>query len=158
MSRPFTIRDLEQLQASGKIKGFQAKTVVPKLEKRELTEAELSLRKLGSKNKQWMYLQLKQYAKDRNLVLTTEFQFHQSRRFRSDFALTNDVRTVKILIEYEGIVSFVGHHNGHTNINGYTKDSEKYNLAQASGWIVLRYTTNNCKSLFDDLNKIINAG
>lgn len=157
MSRPFTIKDLEQLQASGKIRGFVAR-VQEKPVERKLSPEELALRKLGGKNKQWMFLMLREFAKGKDLILVTEFQFHQSRKFRSDFAIMNEKRTIKILIEYEGIVSFHGHHNGHTNINGYTKDSEKYNLAQAGGWTVLRYTAKNYKSLFDDLNKLINAG
>ena len=41
----------------------------------------------------------------------------------------------KIAIEYEGIVA---DKSRHTNIKGYTEDSNKYNEAQKLGWKVLR--------------------
>ena len=75
-----------------------------------------------------------------------ELQFSNERKFRFDWALPG----VKLAIEYEGLMS---QKSGHTTIGGYTKDCEKYNLAQIEGWTVLRYTAVNYKNLERDLKK-----
>jgi len=41
----------------------------------------------------------------------------------------------------------------HTSISGYTKDTEKYNLAGSCGWQVRRFTALNYKDLLTELNK-----
>ena len=53
--------------------------------------------------------------------------------------------------EYEGIMS---EKSRHTNILGYSKDAEKYNLAQSLGWKVFRYTAINILDLRIDLLNI----
>lgn len=77
-----------------------------------------------------------------------EHQFHHTRKFRFDWCIPQ----LMIAIEYEGLMS---EKSGHTTINGYTKDCEKYNLAQIGGWKVLRYTALNYKNLERDLKKLI---
>jgi hypothetical protein len=76
-----------------------------------------------------------------------EFVFAKPRRFRFDYAIPS----IKLAIEYEGIVSGKSRH---TSITGYTNDTNKYNIATKNGWSVLRYTALNYKQLSDDLNEI----
>lgn len=78
-----------------------------------------------------------------------EHKFSQERKFRFDLVIVGH----KIAIEYEGIFS---NKSRHTNMNGYSKDVEKYNLAASLGWTVLRYTAKNYKNVLNDLHKIIN--
>lgn len=73
-----------------------------------------------------------------------EHQFSDGRKFRFDFAILEH----KIGIEYEGIM--VGK-SRHTTVTGYSKDTEKYNLAAAEGWKVFRYTKLTYRRLIDDL-------
>lgn len=77
-----------------------------------------------------------------------EFQFDDVRKFRFDWAIP----TLKIAIEYEGLMS---EKSGHTTIDGYSKDCQKYNLAIINGWKVLRYTAVNYKNLEKDLKNLI---
>lgn len=78
----------------------------------------------------------------------TEYRFHPTRKFRFDIVLENE----KIAIEYEGINS---EKSRHTNIEGYTNDCRKYNLAQSMGWKVLRFTALNYKEFLSELDKFI---
>ena len=78
----------------------------------------------------------------------TELVFCNARKFRFDWAITS----LKIAIEYEGIISTKSRH---TTISGYSKDIEKYNLAITIGWRVLRYTAKNYKDLETDLKKLL---
>ena len=76
-----------------------------------------------------------------------EYRFCAGRRFRSDFAFPEK----KLLVEYEGINSAKSRH---TTITGYTKDTEKYNLAAVLGYRVLRYTALNFRNVWKDLEAI----
>ncbi len=69
----------------------------------------------------------------------TEYQFHDVRKFRFDIAIPDKM----IAIEYEGLNS---EKSGHTTVTGYTKDTDKYNLATSLGWRILRYTALNYKT------------
>jgi very-short-patch-repair endonuclease len=62
-----------------------------------------------------------------------EFKFLQDRRFRFDFAWEEK----KMAVEIEGGLWSGGRH---TRGKGYLKDMEKYNLAVAKGWRVLRFS------------------
>ena len=77
-----------------------------------------------------------------------ELQFDEVRKFRFDWAIPS----VMIAIEFEGIMS---EKSRHTTKTGYSKDTEKYNLAAISGWIVLRYTVLTYGNLERDLLKLI---
>lgn len=81
---------------------------------------------------------------DLKVPFVEELVFLKGRRFRFDFAIPDH----KIGIEYEGINS---HKSRHTSITGYTKDTEKYNLAVCNGWKVLRYTALNYTDMRRDL-------
>ena len=67
-----------------------------------------------------------------------------SRKFHFDYAIEH----LKIAIEYEGIIS---DKSRHTNIVGYTRDTEKYNLAANMGWVVLRFTAINVGSAYQTI-------
>ena len=78
----------------------------------------------------------------------TEHQFDHKRKYRFDWAIPS----LMIAIEFEGIMS---EKSRHTTKTGYSKDTEKYNLAAISGWIVLRYTVLTYGNLERDLLKLI---
>lgn len=78
----------------------------------------------------------------------TELRFHKPRRFRFDRAIADRM----IAIEYEGLAS---EKSRHTTAAGYTKDAEKYNLAQIDGWTVLRYTWKNFRQFDDDITALL---
>lgn len=69
-----------------------------------------------------------------------EVRFHDSRRWRFDFAYTE----IMLAIEVEGGVWNKGRH---TRPVGFEADCEKYNEAAVDGWSVLRVT-----------GKMINSG
>ena len=67
-----------------------------------------------------------------------EFRFHDTRRWRADFAWPER----RLLVEVEG-----GHWaNGrHTRGSGFEADCEKYSEAALDGWTVLRFTGTHIK-------------
>ena len=83
------------------------------------------------------------------IEFVSEYQFSPPRKFRADIAILSPV---KLIIEYEGIFS---PKSRHTNVKGYSKDSQKYNLAQVSGFKVLRYTAMNYTEMINDVRKLI---
>lgn len=78
----------------------------------------------------------------------TELMFDEKRKFRFDWAIPS----LKIAIEYEGIMSAK---SGHTTVSGFNSDCIKYNLATTQGWRVLRYTAKNYLDLEKDLMKLL---
>ncbi len=82
------------------------------------------------------------------VAYVTEHQFADDRKYRFDFAIPS----LKIGIEYEGINSAKSRH---TSITGYSKDTEKYNLAARLGWIVQRYTALTYTNLTNDLKELL---
>lgn len=95
---------------------------------------------------QWMWGQLAWWSLDRKIEVVKEHRFHPERKWRFDFAVPEK----KIAIEYEGLNS---ERSGHTTLTGYTKDTEKYNAAQALGWKVIRFTVKNYKTVLKELEK-----
>lgn len=85
-----------------------------------------------------------------NLTLKKEYVFDETgeRKYRFDYAILEK----KWAVEYNGIMS---EKSGHTTITGYTKDTDKQNLAQSQGWKVLNYTPLNCKNIIGDLTKML---
>lgn len=79
---------------------------------------------------------------------------HNGRKFRFDWCNIQ----FKVALEYEGIFS---DKSGHTTITGFTKDTEKYNLAATLGWTVFRCTNKNYKQVAADavnhIQKLINT-
>ena len=91
---------------------------------------------------------IKKVLDDNNIPFVTEHYFAEPRKFRFDVALP----VLKIAFEYEGLMS---KKSRHTTAKGYTKDAEKYNLAQQLEWDVYRYTALNYKNFESDLKKIL---
>lgn len=83
--------------------------------------------------------------KSEGINYVKEFKFLKDRKFRFDFYLPD----YALGIEYEGI--FAGK-SRHTSVMGYSKDTEKYNLATLNGYRILRYTAMNYKKFTSDLN------
>jgi very-short-patch-repair endonuclease len=97
----------------------------------------------------WMWGQLVAWSLGSGKQVVKEHRFHTERKWRFDFALPDE----RIGIEYEGLNS---EKSGHTTLTGYTKDTEKYNQAQALGWKVIRFTCKNYKTLIRELEKLVN--
>ena len=93
------------------------------------------------------------YFKALSLTPETEYRFHETRKWRFDYALPDK----KIAVEYEGLFSAKSRH---TSIKGFLGDVEKYNAATMLGWRVLRLTAVNIKdgSALDILQWIKNYG
>ncbi len=88
--------------------------------------------------------------KDSNLPFTPEHKFSPDRKFRFDWAIITT--HCKIGIEYEGLMS---KKSRHTTVTGFSKDTEKYNLAASLGWIVLRYTAMTHQNMMRDVIGVI---
>ena len=67
-------------------------------------------------------------------VLSSEYRFHETRKWRFDFALPEK----KLAIELEGGIWVKG---AHTRGSHFNSDCEKYNNAALLGWRVFRITT-----------------
>lgn len=67
-----------------------------------------------------------------------EVRFHETRRWRFDFARGD------IAVEYEGGV--FGEAGGHRATGKFLRDLEKYSMAAAMGWKVIRVTAREVES------------
>lgn len=113
--------------------------------------------KRGNKAKANMQWALVDLSRRHDLTLLQEYRFNPGRKWRTDWALKGKKgeREIRVLIEYEGL----GYgKTGHTDSKGYSKDTSKYNSAQALGWIVLRYTFLTYENMSKDLQSILNKG
>lgn len=64
-----------------------------------------------------------------------EHEFHEVRKYRFDFCWPD----LKIAVECEGgVFPNKAGKSAHRSISGMLRDIEKYNLAAADGWLVLR--------------------
>lgn len=86
--------------------------------------------KIVAKDYSWFPLSCKEYGIPEP---TTEYKFHQTRRWRLDFAWVEK----KVAIEVNGGTWISGRHN---RGNGYINDMEKMNALQMLGWRVLQFT------------------
>jgi len=73
---------------------------------------------------------------DHKYRITRNHRFHDTRKWRFDFAFP----TQKVAVEIEGGVWAPGR-MGHSTGTGIQRDCEKYNEAVVLGWRVLRYTS-----------------
>lgn len=97
-----------------------------------------------SKEKTWIQHTLEVFAKEKGLVLSTEYVFHKGRKWAFDWSFNEQ----KIFFEYEGIMS---KKSRHTTIGGFAGDVDKYNVAAMDGWRMHRYTAINYLDLRIDL-------
>ena len=65
-----------------------------------------------------------------------------------DFAIPE----LMIAVEYQGLNS---KKSGHTTLLGYTKDTDKFNLAISKGWKVLAFTILNYQTVLQEVQKNI---
>ena len=144
MSVKWTKQHIDQLLRDGKIRG--AKEISTNKEPCTGGRKVAKHFKKGDKAKDWMAWNLLFWCQERGHVLEEEYKFHAERKFRFDWAIPG----IMVAVEYEGLMS---DKSGHTTITGYTKDTEKYNLAQSGGWKVLRFTALNYNDLITELNK-----
>lgn len=142
MKKRFTSEYLDQLFQKGMIRGYN---LIPE----KKIERKILARK---KPKAWYWIawNLDHFAKENKVEIIPEYRFAEKRKYRFDFAFP----TLKIAVEYEGI--FQSAKSRHTTKGGFLEDTNKYNLAAASGWIVIRLTGNNYKTLTDHLRSIMN--
>jgi len=136
----WTLSDIDKLHQAGKIKGY---TVMAKG-----VPADGKIVKPVEKKEPEGVAFIKEHLDKANIPYSTEYRFHEVRKFRFDIALP----LLKIGIEYEGLVS---DKSRHTTLSGYTRDATKYNLAQLEGWKVYRYTAKNYKDFENDLKTMI---
>src|SRR2546421_13071443 len=112
----FTLAHIEQLKRDGKIRGYN------------LNSSKSSSLKTGgrivskhfkkrSKEKDWIAWNLLYWANTHAVTLEEEYRFCE-RRFRFDHAIPS----LKIAIEYNGIMSAKSRH---TTVTGYTGDMNK---------------------------------
>jgi very-short-patch-repair endonuclease len=73
------------------------------------------------------------------LTYTSEYRFHETRKWRVDFAFLMP----KVAIEIEGGTWVSGRHNRGAGMHG---DMEKYNELTLAGWRLLRFTGDMVKS------------
>ena len=90
------------------------------------------------------------HLRNQGIEHVTEHKFLNNRKFRFDVAIL----PLKIAIEYEGLMS---EKSGHTTLVGFTKNTEKYNLAVIYGWKLLRYTCKNYQDFGKDLERLLNS-
>ena len=100
------------------------------------------------------------YIKDQltlaGIYFKTEVQFAKPRKYRADIHVclinATDKEFLKIIIEYEGLVSLKSRH---TTLTGYTNDCDKYNLATSLGYKVYRYTALNYKNIHELIKTLV---
>lgn len=135
-----SLKQLEQLQAEGKIRGFEHFSK-PKEKSKQLPRVE-------SKEISWMKWQIGYWCIENKLTLLFEYRFHMERKWRFDMF----IKELKIGIEYNGIMS---KKSRHTTITGYSGDMDKLNAAQQEGFKVLQYTPLNYRNVLNDLDKVL---
>lgn len=142
-----TAKEAQQLLTSGKIRaitGLSAPSAAQLPAGKAKVPKPVSLAKEGFKIALWAYCQ--KYGKP----LFEEQLFHETRKWRLDFVIPGPR---PVVLEYEGIFSNDNGQNGHTGVKHFIKDTQKYNAAALQGLTVIRYTANNYREFFHDLNK-----
>jgi very-short-patch-repair endonuclease len=141
----FTEKDLKQLKQKGMIKDY--KHYARNRNLNPGTAYALINVSTRSREKDWIELNLQYWCNEKVVTLDRELKFSPDRKFRFDWA----VPAFKIAIEYEGGIFM--EKSGHNTGTHFTKDTDKYNLAQQLGWKVLRFTVLNYKNLIQQLNQ-----
>jgi hypothetical protein len=144
--KSFTLREIEQLAASGFIRGYSEPE---KVQGSTNPQKRGEKAKKGQKIKNWIALNLWHFCRANGFTLESEVVFHPERKWRFDWAIPE----LKAAIEYNGIMSSKSRH---TTVTGYSGDMEKLNAAQALGWTVLQFTPLNYKELNRHLEQILN--
>lgn len=135
MGIKFNRKHLQDLLKAGKIRGIVETTAIPDTLRGPRPDISR-----GDGPKAWIDEFLTRFAKEQAYLLEREFRFHETRKWRLDWAM----RAPKLGIEYEGL-SY--QKTGHTTSEGYTANTDKYNTAAALGWTIFRVTYLNYTSL-----------
>lgn len=139
----WSIEHIQKLADSGKIRGFKVigakaadngRTKLPVKRKGKIPGIDF----------------IRCVLESQKIDFVEEWQFAPPRKFRFDFAIV----ALKVGIEYEGLVA-TGKKGGHQTKQGYTSNTEKYNLATSLGWKMLRYTALNYKNFESDLKAMM---
>ena len=119
------------------------KTDVKSNPKQQRKEKGVKKGKKQSPNLTWMKHSLKMLG----IEVVDEYKFSPDRKFRADIYLPH----FKTLIEYDGMFSAKSRH---LSVTGFSKDTEKLNLATILGFRVLRYTAMTYKQMLNDITKL----
>ena len=140
-----TQKDLQRLQAEGKIKGFTRNEPKPS------TGGRIVAKHFKKRSRALDYISwnLLMWCNKRCVTLEEEYVFHPERRWKFDFAILS----LKVAFEYEGGIFMPK--SGHNTAKGIQRDCSKYNSAQQLGWKVLRFTALNYTELITELNKTV---
>ena len=74
------------------------------------------------------------HLKAHKISFRREYEFHHTRHWKVDFALTH----IKLAVEVEGAVDKIGRHQ---RPEGFIEDMYKYNALILQGWRLLRFST-----------------
>ena len=148
-------KHLDQLVKNGNIKGYKSATQqnrrnIPQKKKNNIPK----FPEKRSAALIWLDLNLQYWCNERQLTLKCsangeELKFDEVRKWRFDYA----IEALKIAVEYEGGVFMKV--SGHNTAKHYTKDTDKYNRAQALGWRIIRLTAINYKTVLQTLNSYV---
>jgi hypothetical protein len=147
MSIRFTIQQIKDLKAQGKIKDYKI-VAPPKAPDQPAGRRVGKHFKKAHPAKDQMAREMLEWCQLHGFVLFEEYNFNPLRRWRFDWAIDPDGK--RLAIEYEGLSA---KKTGHTTSKGFTGNTEKYNSAAALGWKVLRFTYLNYEDLITELNK-----
>lgn len=134
---------LQKLQKEGKIQGWAEKASQGAVMKPHRKKKDA-----GAEAKAWITQYLTDLCAGEGWHLHLESYVVPGRKFKADWAIPDKM----VMVEYEGLNSAKSRH---TTIGGYTTDTEKYNLAQAAGWRVVRVTILNYRKLPFFIDKIL---
>lgn len=154
---PWNRSRLDQLKKEGKIRGYS----MPEETKTEPGRIVAKHFKKRSAEKEWLSWNLLFFANENCLTLKEEYRFDRDgRKWRADWAIEGVIltqgspeRKIRVLIEYEGIMSDISRHTTH---KGYSDDTVKYNAAKKQGWLLLNYTASTYKNVLTDLREEFN--
>lgn len=89
------------------------------------------------------------WSNGKSIVMETEYQFDEKRRWRFDFAFP----ALKIAVEYEGGIFMAK--GGHNSTAGMDRDIKKYTRAQVLRWQVIRVSAINYQTVLQTLNELV---
>jgi very-short-patch-repair endonuclease len=137
-----TFTELDRLKNSGKIRGYSSvKELKPS------GKIVTSGRWKKSPQKDFITAELLYFSTLNGYGLIEELVFdrEKKRKFRFDWCIPD----LMLAFEYEGITD-------HATKKGIFRDVEKYNLAQAQGWRVIRLNARNYTTVRSEIRKLIN--
>lgn len=134
---------MEKKKADGKIRDYNIQK-----SKQQSANGKIVTKLFQKKSPQKNFISetLLEFTQKRGLQLIEELKFALPRKFRFDWCIPNE--GWKLAFEYEGLTD-------HGTIKGMMRDVEKYNMAQALGWRVIRLNFKNYKEVENEINKLL---